>query len=84
MTVRQLVNRNSYVVASVLVLLVAAYFVGRVDNLAGWLIWILAAVLLYAGFFALRPGRGSQLSDAELERLVGSGTALFLQLFSNY
>lgn len=84
MSTRQLVNRNSYVVVAGLVLIAAAYFVGRADSLGAWLAWIVAALLLYAGFYALRPGRGTPLTDAEVEQLVGSGMPVLLQLFSNY
>ncbi|HLQ35607.1 MAG TPA: hypothetical protein VK457_23210 [Chloroflexota bacterium] len=83
MSTRQVLNRNSYVVAAGLVLMVAAYFVARIGGWA-WLAWIVAVALLYAGFLALRPGAGSKLSDTEIELLVGSGKPVLLELFSNY
>ena len=83
MSTRQVLNRNSYVVAAGLVLMVAAYFVARIGGCA-WLAWIVAVALLYAGFLALRPGAGSKLSDTEIELLVGSGKPVLLELFSNY
>jgi uncharacterized membrane protein len=81
---RQVINQNSYIVVSGLVLLVAAYFVAQFGSLATWLVWIAAVLALYLGFRVLRPGRGSQVKEAELEKLVGSGMPVVLLLFSNY
>jgi hypothetical protein len=84
MTTRQLLNRNSYVLAAGLVLMLAAAFVARLETWAAWLAWILAVVLLWAAWLSLRPGRGTLLSDAEIEQLVGSGKPVLLVLYSNY
>jgi ABC-type multidrug transport system permease subunit len=84
MTTRQLLNRNSYVLASAVVLMLAAYFVARVGNWEAWIAWIVAVLLLYTGFLALRPGAGSKMSEAELEQLVGAGKPILLELYSNY
>jgi hypothetical protein len=84
MSTRQILARNSYVLASALVLMVAAYFVARFGTWAVWLAWIVAVALLYVGFLLLRPGAGTKLSDAELEQLIGSGRPVLLELFSNY
>ena len=70
--------------ASGLVLMVAAYFVARLETWGAWLAWILAVALLFAAFLALRPGAGSKLSDTEIELLVGGGKPVLLVLFSNY
>ncbi len=84
MTTRQLLNRNSYVLLSAAALMVAGYIVARLENWIAWVAWIVAAVALYAGWLLMRTGRGSRLSDTELELLVGAGKPVMLQLFSNY
>jgi membrane protein implicated in regulation of membrane protease activity len=84
MTTRQILGRNSYVLASGLVLMVAAYFVARLGSWQVWLAWIAAVALLYAGFLLLRPGAGTKLGEPELEQLIGSGRPVMLELFSNY
>jgi hypothetical protein len=84
MTTRQILGRNSYVLASGLVLMVAAYFVARLGSWQAWLAWIVAVALLYAGFLLLRPGAGTKLGEPELEQLIGSGRPVMLELFSNY
>jgi uncharacterized membrane protein YgdD (TMEM256/DUF423 family) len=84
MTTRQLLNRNSYVLVAAAALMVAGYIVAQLGTWTAWLAWILAIGALFAGFLLLRTGRGSKLSDAELELLVGSGKPVMLQLFSNY
>jgi len=72
------------VLASAIVLMLAAYFVARLETWTAWLAWILAVAVLYAAFLLLRPGAGSKLSDTEVELLVGSGKPVLLVLFSNY
>jgi drug/metabolite transporter (DMT)-like permease len=84
MTGRQILNRNSYVIVSGLVVVVAASFVARSDSLLAWVAWIIVAAALYAGYRLLRPGKGSRMTKTELEHLVGSGTPVMLELFSNY
>ncbi|MBV9120465.1 MAG: hypothetical protein JOZ39_07130 [Chloroflexi bacterium] len=84
MTGRQIVNRNSYVVVAGLALLVAAYFVAISGSLASWLVWIVAVVALYFGWRALKPGKGTAMSETQLERLVGAGQPVLLELYSNY
>jgi hypothetical protein len=84
MSTRQILGRNSYILASALVLMLAAYFVARLGSWEAWLAWIVAVVLLYAGFLALRPGAGTKLGEPELEQLIGSGRPVVLELFSNY
>lgn len=84
MTTRQILRRNSYVLASGLVLMLAAYFVARIGSWEAWLTWIVAVVLLYLGFLALRPGAGTKLGELELEQLIGSGRPVVIELFSNY
>ena len=84
MSTRHILARNSYVLASGLVLMVAAYFVARLGTWEAWLAWIVAVGALYAGFLTLRPGAGSKLGEAELEQLIGSGRPVLLMVFSNY
>ena len=84
MTGRQIFNRNSYVILSGLAIVIAASFVARAPSLGSWLAWIIVVLAFYAGYLMLRPGKGSQVSQSELERLVGGGTPVMLQLFSNY
>ena len=84
MTTRQILARNSYVLASGLVLMLAAYFVARLGTWEAWLVWILAVALLYAGFLALRPGAGTKLGEPALEQLIGGGRPVLVELFSNY
>ena len=84
MSTRQILARNSYVLASALALMLAGWFVARLSTWEAWLVWILAAGLLYAGFLALRPGTGTKLGETELEQLVGGGRPVLLDLFSNY
>ena len=84
MSTRQILGRNSYVLASALALMLAAYFVARLGNWEAWLAWIVAVALLYVGFVALRPGAGTKLGEPELEQLIGSGRPVVLELFSNY
>jgi F0F1-type ATP synthase assembly protein I len=84
MTARQILNRNSYVLAAALVLIVAAYFVARSGSLGTWVAWIAVVLALYVGYLRLRPGRGTAITSEEIERLVGSGTPVLLHLYSNY
>jgi hypothetical protein len=84
MSTRQLLNRNSYVLAAGIVLMLAGYFVARVETWEAWLAWILAVALLYAGFLLLRPGAGSRMSEAEVEKAVGGGRPVMLELYSNF
>lgn len=85
MSSRQLLNRNSYVVIAALVLVAAALFVsGSDDSLTAWIAWLLVAVLLIAGLFGLRIGRGTRLSVQEAEHAVGDGVPVVLALYSNY
>jgi hypothetical protein len=84
MTTRQLLNRNSYVLVSAAALMVAGYFVARLGTWTAWLAWIIAIGALFGGFLLLRTGRGTKLSDAELELLIGAGKPVMVQLFSNY
>jgi ABC-type multidrug transport system permease subunit len=84
-TTRQLLNRNSYVLLSAVVLMVAAYFVARLQTWTAWLAWIVAVALLYTGFLLLRIGSGTRLGEEEIDKLVGNGKVpVVLQLFSNY
>ncbi|HLY67489.1 MAG TPA: thioredoxin family protein [Chloroflexota bacterium] len=84
MTGRQIVNRNSYVLMAGLVLIVAAYFVAQLGSLGTWLAWIVVVLLLYVGFLRLRPGRGTAIDVDQLEQVVGGGTPVLLELYSNY
>ena len=84
MTSRQIINRNSYVVAAGLVLIVAAYFVARFGSLGTWVAWIAVVLALYIGYLRLRPGKGTAMSAEQVEQLVGSGTPVLLHLYSNY
>jgi hypothetical protein len=84
MTSRQIINRNSYVAAAGLVLIVAAYFVARFGSLATWVAWIGVVLALYIGFLRLRPGKGSSLTAEQVEQLLGSGTPILLHLYSNF
>lgn len=84
MSTRQLLNRNSYVLISAAALMVAGYIVARLGTWTAWLAWILAVAALYGGFLMLRTGRGTRLSDTELELLIGAGKPVMVQLFSNY
>ena len=84
MSTRQILARNSYVLASGLVLMLAAYFVARLGTWEAWLVWILVVVVLYAAFLLLRPGAGTKLGEPELEQLIGSGRPVMMELYSNY
>ena len=84
MSTRQVLNRNSYVLAAGLALMLAGYFVARTGAWVAWLAWIVAVALVYAGFMALRPGAGTKLNDSELDQLIGSGRPVVLELFSNF
>ena len=84
MSTRQILARNSYVLAAGLALMLAAWFVARIGSWEAWLAWIVAVGLLYGGFLALRPGAGTKLAEPEIEQLMGSGRPVVLDLFSNY
>jgi hypothetical protein len=84
MTGRQILNRNSYILAAGLVLIVAAYFVARFGSLGTWVAWIAVVLALYVGYLRLRPGTGTSLGPEEVEQLIGSGTPVLLHLYSNF
>jgi len=84
LSARQILNQNSYVLIAALVLMVIGYFVATFGNVTSWIGWLLAALLLLAIHLVLRPGKGSLLSPAELEQLVGSGSPVVLELYSSY
>jgi len=84
MTGKQILNRNSYIVIGGIVLLIAAYFVAQSGSLLSWLAWIAIVAALATGLWLLRPGKGTPMSEAELEKAISSGVPLMLQLFSNY
>ena len=78
-------NQNSFILAGLTVIaLVAAFLLRDGVRLADFLALAGLAGGLFVAWLALRPGPSTVSNSSELQRLVGSGTPVLLELQSPY
>ena len=85
MSVAQFLNQHSYLaVGSVILLVLAVLLLVRRAHRA-WLIWGALAIVMVAGWLALRTGTGVRLDSAEaMETAIASGRPTLVEFYSDY
>jgi hypothetical protein len=81
----QFFNQHSYLITGAAILLILAIFSLVRRARWAWLVWLVVAVALGAGWLALRTEPGAQFSSVEaIEATVASGQPTLVEFYSDY